>query len=124
MFKKCYIVLGTYYIEGKMNKTIFLTDSAQKHFSNILKDNAIISLGVTKSGCSGFSYEISIKKDLESNCHFRGIPFFIDDAHIDALNNLIIDYKKDGLNYKIVFDNPNSINECGCGESFSLKRSK
>jgi iron-sulfur cluster assembly protein len=31
-----------------------------------------------------------------------------------------VDYVKQGLNYKFVFNNPNQTGQCGCGESFTV----
>ena len=30
-----------------------------------------------------------------------------------------VDYVKQGLNYKFIFNNPNQTGQCGCGESFT-----
>jgi len=38
-------------------------------------------------------------------------------AYIDGTR---IDFGKKGLNEAFRFDNPNTRNECGCGESFTV----
>lgn len=109
-----------------MHMSLFLTDSAKKHFSRLTQDNKSIQLSLKKSGCSGFSYSLNIVNKEENIdgfqlFNFQSIPFLISSKDIQALNNLVIDYKNEGLNQKLIFDNPNTMNECGCGESFGLK---
>lgn len=109
-----------------MNMSLFLTESAKKHFSKLTQDNKSIQLSLKKSGCSGFSYSLNIvsnekKIDGFESFNFQSIPFLISPKDVNALNNLVIDYQNHGLNQKLTFDNPNTINECGCGESFGLK---
>lgn len=109
-----------------MHMSLFLTESAKKHFSKLTQDDKSIQLSLKKSGCSGFSYSLNIVKKEESTegfelFNFQSIPFLISSKDMQALNNLVIDYQNQGLNQKLIFDNPNTMNECGCGESFSLK---
>ena len=35
---------------------------------------------------------------------------------------LLIIFKKEGLNNKIVFEHPEAYHSCGCGESFAIKK--
>jgi iron-sulfur cluster assembly protein len=39
---------------------------------------------------------------------------------MDLVRNTEIDYVKEGVNGVVRFNNPNAVNECGCGESFSV----
>ena len=106
-----------------MDFSIFLTEQAKKHFQALTQSEKIIQLGLKKTGCSGYSYDLSIlsKSDLKQPTQqFQGLSFYVKEEDKKAFNNCVIDYKREGLNYKVVFDNPNSKNECGCGESFSL----
>lgn len=110
-----------------MDFSIFLTDGATSHFSKLIdKEDKAVFLGVKKSGCSGFTYALNIDNLTDENSKelhiFQSIPFIIKKEDFLFLNDTVIDYKKEGLNYKIIFNNPNSDNECGCGKSFSLKR--
>jgi iron-sulfur cluster assembly accessory protein len=110
-----------------MNHTfaLFLTPSAQKHFKKMIGDSSFIKLSLKNSGCSGYAYVLETEDKHNSNeqplARFNEIDFYIPEEQKKAFNNTVIDYKKDGLNYKLVFDNPNAENECGCGESFSIK---
>lgn len=108
---------------------IFLTESAKIHFLKITSNEKLISLKLKNSGCSGFSYVLETldKKNVNVDTNniqihnIDGISFLLKNQDIKAFNNMVIDYKKEGINSKIVFDNPNVINACGCGESFSIK---
>lgn len=109
------------------NLTVLLTQSGKSHLEKITKNNEALVLGLKKSGCSGYSYNLSTSKDdiidpslLKFNV--QNVNFYIKEEHISAFDNCIIDYKKEGLNYKLVFDNPNAYNHCGCGESFNLNK--
>ena len=44
----------------------------------------------------------------------------IDKASYPYLKGIQIDYVKQGLNQKFVFNNPNQTGQCGCGESFTV----
>lgn len=109
--------------------SIILTEKAKNHFEKLINKNFIIDLSIKKSGCSGASYKMNTIKledivlSQDKKIHkIQNIPFLINDNDIDFFENCILDYKKEGLNFKLVFDNPNTQNHCGCGESFSLKR--
>ena len=44
----------------------------------------------------------------------------IDKSSYPFLKKMNVDYVKQGLNYKFVFNNPNQTGQCGCGESFTV----
>lgn len=110
------------------NFSIFLTETATAHFKKIAQDNKAIELKLKPSGCSGFSNEmkiVSLDSVIGENKYiFQGINFSIPNNSLSGFNNCVIDYKKEGMNYKVVFDNPNAKNHCGCGESFSINSIK
>lgn len=100
---------------------LFLTPEAQKYFQNKVKENQALKIELKPSGCSGYSYHFGIIEKTEKAFKNNGIFFEIEDKDKPHLNNTVIDFKKEGLNQKIIFDNPHAQNHCGCGESFSLK---
>lgn len=106
-----------------------ITDSAKMHLKKTLTDNSAIMLGVKPSGCSGYSY---VMENVESNIStyknkklksylFNEIPFLIANEDLNYLNDLTINYVKEGINNKIVYENPQAVALCGCGTSFSIK---
>ena len=110
-----------------MTGSIELTPQALQHFKNSLasQPKAIgIRLGLKEAGCSGKTYTIDFaveKKDNEHELVAQDIRFFV--AHVDLPNffGMQIDYQKKDLNAQLIFNNPNVISACGCGESVSFK---
>ncbi len=101
---------------------ILISKEAEQYFINKVGQDKSVKLSLKSSGCSGYAYKIEmVSKDLATNT-FRGIPFFILESDQENINNLVIDLKKDGLNTKIVFENPQAVNHCGCGASFALRK--
>jgi len=49
------------------------------------------------------------------------LKIFIAKQHLPLVNGSELDYVKQGLNEHFVFNNPNEIGSCGCGESFTVK---
>jgi iron-sulfur cluster assembly accessory protein len=99
---------------------IFIAKDAET-FINSKYNNNVLKLSIKSSGCSGYKYDFSIQPNIQPTHYFKKIPFYIEEKDYKFLNNLLINLKIEGLNKKIIFDNPNSKNECGCGESFGLK---
>jgi iron-sulfur cluster assembly protein len=108
-------------------KTIFLTDTALKHFENFIKNNKEtigFSISLSKTGCSGLSYVVNPVKIIPEN-HSKHVQnnmeFYIDNNAIKYLQGLEIDYVKGqlGTSY-LAYDNPNESARCGCGESFTV----
>jgi len=87
-------------------------------------DCKAVRLSVKKTGCSGLSYVIDyVKAPMEQDIV---IPLTddsvicIDKSSYPYLKGIQIDYVKQGLNQKLVFNNPNQTGQCGCGESFTV----
>ena len=105
--------------------SIQLTDIAAQRVKYFLeKENGqALRLGVRKTGCSGWAYEVSITSKLENTDHVfedRGVKIVIDDESLPFLQGSKIDFTMSGLNRTFQFDNPNATDECGCGESGGL----
>ncbi len=107
--------------------TIRLTESAKNHLVSHLKkkpEQIGVRLTLKKTGCSGLSYviedvQVPNAKDLKMPLAAE-YQFYVDRAYYPILHNLEIDYIKQGLNYKLEFNNPNQTGQCGCGESFTV----
>lgn len=90
-------------------------------------DCKAVRLSVKKTGCSGLSYVIDyVKAPLE---HDIILPVddclvCIDKASYPYLKGIQIDYVKQGLSQKFVFNNPNQTGQCGCGESFTVDENR
>lgn len=98
-----------------------VTDTA-KEYLNSIRNGKSIKLGIKNSGCNGYAYVLDLIDKNDTDLVFNTIPFAVDESSFKGLNECEIDYQKDGFSSKIVFNNPNVVNSCGCGESFSLKK--
>ena len=82
-----------------------------------------LRLGVTKTGCSGYSYVINYAEKIEdSDIVFedKGVTVVIDPEALSLIDGTEVDFVKNGLNEAFSFRNPNIKGECGCGESFNV----
>lgn len=107
--------------------SVSMTEAAIAHVrKQLVKNPAMkgIRLGVKKSGCSGFKYDIEFVEQPASGDQIIDVA---DDVKLyvaaDAapyVRGTEIDFTREGLNSTIKFNNPNAKDLCGCGESFSV----
>ena len=106
---------------------ISLTQAAAEHISGVIKKrgNGIgFKLAVKDTGCSGYSYVMGIAEEIHADDEVltsQGIQLVIPKASLQYLQGTEIDLESRGLNRKLIFNNPQAVDACGCGESFSLK---
>jgi len=105
--------------------SIRLTDNAAERVKMFLqKEQGIaLRLGVRKTGCSGWAYDVSIASELGDDDELfedKGVKIIIDRESLPYLTGSSIDFVTSGLNRTFQFDNPNATDECGCGESFTI----
>ena len=82
-----------------------------------------VKIGVDKTGCSGYAYKMDYAfNDIKGFdvIEDKGVKIFIEPKAIMFLVGSEMDYKKDKLSSRFVFNNPNEKSTCGCGESFSI----
>lgn len=105
---------------------ITLTDSAAKRVRTYMDKRGKgigLRLGVTKTGCSGYSYVINYADEVtDSDLVFedKGITVIVDPDALELIDGTEVDFVKNGLNEAFSFRNPNISGECGCGESFNV----
>jgi iron-sulfur cluster assembly protein len=105
--------------------SIELSDIAAERVKQFLeKDNGVaLRLGVRKTGCSGWAYEVSIASEYgvdDDLFEDKGIKIVVDHESLPYLTGSKIDFTQSGLNRTFQFNNPNATDECGCGESFTI----
>ena len=104
--------------------SIQLTDSAAKRVKHFLEmeNGTALRLGVRKTGCSGWAYEVSIASETDDDRVFldKGVKIVVDATSLPFLEGSTIDFITSGLNRTFQFDNPNATEACGCGESFTI----
>jgi iron-sulfur cluster assembly protein len=83
-----------------------------------------VRIGVEQRGCSGFAYVIEPNQAVTDNDLTVAIAddmnAVIDAQYVNMLSGTTLDLEKQGLNEKLVFQNPNASGTCGCGESFTF----
>jgi iron-sulfur cluster assembly protein len=105
---------------------ISLTNSAAERVRTYLdkRGNGIgLRLGVTQTGCSGYSYVINYADEInESDIVFedKGVTVVVQPDALALIDGTEVDFVKNGLNEAFSFRNPNISGECGCGESFNV----
>ena len=105
---------------------ISLTESAATRVRSYLQARGGgigLRLGVTKTGCSGYSYVINYAEDVtDADIVFedKGVKVVVDSEALPLIDGTEVDFVKSGLNEAFSFRNPNVTGECGCGESFNV----
>lgn len=108
-------------------KPVRLTDAAATRIQEIMADAPGqylgVRVGVTNGGCAGMSYTMdyaSEAKPFEEVMEDKGVKVFIDPKAILFLIGTELDFVKEKLGTRFVFNNPNQTSACGCGESVSI----
>ena len=105
---------------------ISLTNAAADRVRSYIekRDDALgLRLGITETGCSGYSYVINYADRIgEDDIVFedKGIKVVVDPKALELIDGTEVDFVKNGLNEAFSFRNPNIKGECGCGESFNV----
>jgi iron-sulfur cluster assembly protein len=117
------------------NISITLTEAAQKHYAKWLEKNpqAVgIRLFTKKAGCSGLMYqsELIYAEETGNNSNTEDflvfnqekIKIFVSRKSMPYLYGIRIDIIQKMLGQsQVVYENPNEVARCGCGESFKVK---
>lgn len=104
-----------------------ITERAAKQVAKIKAqqsdhENLYLRVAVEGGGCSGLSYKLGLDNRTEEDVVFEnfGIELIVDLKHLMYLEGIEIDYP-DGLDARgFTFDNPNAVDNCGCGTSFAI----
>ena len=84
-----------------------------------------LRLGIKKVGCTGLAHTFEIADEVRPGEHSfesHGARLVVDAESLLALDGSHIDFVNEGLTQRFKFDNPNVDSECGCGESFNVKK--
>src|SRR5215472_18149420 len=112
-------------------KPLRLSDAAAQRLRDIMEKAegkyAGVRVGVTNGGCAGMSYTMEYAENagpLDEVVDEKGVRLFIDPKAIMFLLGTEMDYVRDKLAARFVFNNPNQTAACGCGESVSITPAK
>jgi len=103
---------------------ITLTTEAIAKVKEILaerKEEAGLRIAIIGGGCSGFQYQMTLDKEPQENDEIMdmdGLKLYVDSKSLLYLNGTTVDYVNGAGGSGFKFDNPNSRDACGCGESF------
>ena len=108
-----------------------LTDSAAQRVVELTRraDSEIIGLrvGVKNGGCAGQSYTVEYAHEIRPTdevVETTGVKVLVDPKAVLFLLGTEMDYKADKMQAQFVFNNPNQVSACGCGESVQLTAAK
>ncbi|MEW6767600.1 MAG: iron-sulfur cluster assembly accessory protein [Pseudomonadota bacterium] len=108
-----------------------LTDAAAERVKELSAraDSQIVGLrvGIKNGGCAGQSYTVEYAHDVRPTDEVvedKGVKVLVDPKAVLFLLGTEMDYKADRMQAQFVFNNPNQISACGCGESVQLTPAK
>lgn len=105
---------------------ITVTDTASKKIKQNLQRRGRglgIRLGIRTTGCSGLAYVLEYVDQIAGDDMTYDLGDFVvvtDPKSQTLLQDVEIDYVRQGLNEGFEFRNPQEKDRCGCGESFRV----
>jgi iron-sulfur cluster assembly protein len=112
----------------QIDSEIKITEKAAREVLKIMKENGVpesygLRVGVKGGGCSGMTYALGFDaapREGDTLIEEYNVKLFIDGKSLFYLSGTELDFS-DGLNGRgFVFNNPNAVKTCGCGESFNV----
>ena len=112
-------------------KPVRLSEAAAVRLRQIMTDAdgkyLGVRVGVTNGGCAGMSYTMNYAEStnpLDEVLEDQGVKIFIEPKAILFLIGTEMDFVREKLGARFVFNNPNQTAACGCGESVSITPAK
>uniref|UniRef100_A0A9E7ZX63 Iron-sulfur cluster assembly accessory protein n=1 Tax=Bosea sp. NBC_00436 TaxID=2969620 RepID=A0A9E7ZX63_9HYPH len=112
-------------------KVISLTDAAAARIREIMAQSQDgdapalgLRVGVKKGGCAGMEYTFEIARDAGKGDEVvtdKDATVVVDAKAVLFLLGTELDFKTDRFSSTFVFNNPNQVSACGCGESVEIK---
>ena len=108
-------------------KVLTLTDRAANRVRSIIERSetplAGLRIGVKTGGCAGMEYTLDYAAEAgptDEVVEDKGVTVMIDPKAILYLLGTEMDFVTEKLTQRFVFNNPNQVSACGCGESVSI----
>lgn len=114
-------------VDEQIQPAITLTQAAANRIALFMgkEGGRGIHLGIRRTGCSGWAYELEIAKSPvapDEHVFFdREIEIIVTTQALEMMAGTVIDFAEEGLVREFRFKNPNVTAECGCGESFTIQ---
>jgi iron-sulfur cluster assembly protein len=112
-------------------KAVRLSDAAAARIREIMANAEGkyqgVRVGVTNGGCAGMSYTMDYAetpKPFEEMVEDKGVKVFIDPKALMFLLGTELDFVREKMGARFIFNNPNQTAACGCGESVSITPAK
>lgn len=109
-------------------QVLSLTDAAADKVRQIVERSPTpivgVKVGVRNAGCAGMAYTldpVATPEPGDDVVEDKGVTVFIDRKATLFLIGSVMDHRTTALSSGFVFDNPNQVSACGCGESVQLK---
>ena len=104
--------------------TITVDASAVKRIQELRnqQDKAALMLRVTVEGggCSGFQYKMELTEGVTDKDQVFESTVVSDDISLGFLDGSIISFEEALIGSEFKLNNPNAVQGCGCGSSFSV----
>lgn len=117
--------MGVYHWNPTFMAISLTQNAAQRIRQFMQKDGGVgLRLGVKKTGCSGWAYTVQLAGNIEPDdvvFENQGIKIVVAHESLGFLDGSEIDFAAEGLGQSFRFNNPNVSEECGCGESFTVR---
>ncbi|CAE6412180.1 unnamed protein product [Rhizoctonia solani] len=102
-----------------------LTPDAVRRLKQLLSGPTpqLIRIGVRNKGCAGMSYHLEyVEKPgrFDEIVEQDGAKVLIDSKALFSIIGSEMHWNEDRMSSKFVFNNPNVVDACGCGESFNI----
>ncbi|MFA5630938.1 MAG: iron-sulfur cluster assembly accessory protein [Porticoccaceae bacterium] len=112
--------------QGAVIPAIKVTEAALAHLRKQLEPRGLLGVRVhlEKAGCTGFKYVIDEVADVQDDDLAieldGGLTLCLPRSDLSMLDGMELDFVQEGVNRRLVINNPNAKDACGCGESFSF----
>ncbi len=112
-------------------KVVSLTDAAAARIREIMAQSAPeagpaigLRVGVKKGGCAGMEYTFEVARETAKGDEVvteKEATVIVDAKAVLFLLGTELDFRTDRFSSTFVFNNPNQVSACGCGESVEIK---
>jgi iron-sulfur cluster assembly protein len=109
-------------------QVLSLTDAAAAAVKRIVERSpapiAGVRVGVKNAGCAGMAYTLNPVETPDATDDVvadRGVTVYVDRKATMYLIGSVMDHRAGMFSSGFVFDNPNQVSACGCGESVELR---
>ncbi len=86
-----------------------------------------LRLGIEKGGCAGQTYRfemVTAADPKDDVVEVDGVKVFVEPSATLYLLGTTVDFRTDKMASTFVFENPNQVSACGCGESVTIEPAK